>query len=122
MSDVPAQPKAAPLLVTLLEQLDQSVAQLKQVTTNHRLLRSSTAGMPSLSVAHASPNLSLSIQIGDATVPVPLPTDPAAREAMLQEAVASLGDEAVRLWRGLHAITASAVQHLDGIAAKAQQG
>ena len=62
----------------------------------------------------------MNIIFGDATIPVPLPSDQESFAERVAEGVSFLGEELVRLWNELHATALVAKQHCDAARAQAQ--
>ncbi len=65
-------------------------------------------------------HLQQSLRIGGVSVNVSLPEDTAQLMALVQDAVASLGEEVVRLWGEAHKITTAGVGHCGAAAARAR--
>lgn len=116
MSD--AAPASPPVLVALAKELNAALARLEDVTLKHRQLKQTLQQVERDGNSSAVAGLTLELAMGDLRVPLPMPQEYAAQVAYLQEALAGLGDEAVRVWRLSHNITSKAVAHLDELAAK----
>lgn len=63
----------------------------------------------------------MNLQFGDTTIPVPLPQDQQALADRVADAVAFLGEELVRLWNEVYAVSHQAKQHCDEAQARAAQ-
>lgn len=108
----PAEQPRKPKLEVCLEQGEIAIATLREVSDKYQQVKSLLTAPDALS------DMQLMLKVGELNIPVTLPADPAARQSVLEEAAAALGEEVIRLWGQLHSTTTEAVEHCAAAAAR----
>lgn len=107
MSDVPQQRAK---LAVLLERLTACTEQLQAATIAYQAAKDIMVRLeqdPTIPVE----GLGLTLQLDQASIPLPVPTDGEQRLDLVTNAVNSLGQEVIRLWNVAAAITKDAQDH-----------
>lgn len=114
-------PRTRPRLEVALEVLGDVYSRLvstSQAYKQARVVLEQLTERPDAPIADAG----LLLLIGELQLPLPMPTNPQARLAMLDDAVQHLGIELVRLWGEGFRTCEGAVSHCNAAAKAAAQG
>lgn len=101
-----------PQLVENLEQVEAAIAKLRQASQQYAALKQHFLQLAGNSVPDGMV-LRLAVPGPAGHIEIPLPVDPTAVSAYLENAMATLGGEITDIWLQIHAITTVAAGHCE---------